>query len=62
VAPVAELGAAGVSRISVGGGLAFAALGTVAGAARELLQNGTYRYFEAMGAGRDAALSAFRDS
>jgi 2-methylisocitrate lyase-like PEP mutase family enzyme len=62
VAPVAELGAAGVSRISVGGGLAFAALGTVAGAARELLQNGTYGYFEAMGAGRDAALTAFGDS
>ena len=40
--PVAELAAAGVGRISVGGAFAFAALGAVVDAARELLDEGTY--------------------
>ena len=40
---VAELGAAGVSRISVGGAFAYAALGAVVEAAEELLEPGTLR-------------------
>jgi 2-methylisocitrate lyase-like PEP mutase family enzyme len=49
-----------VSRISVGGALAFAALGAMARAARELLEQGTYGYFEMSGIGLRAAREAFR--
>jgi len=45
VPPVAELGRLGVRRVSVGGGFAFVALGALAGAARELLDEGTYGYW-----------------
>jgi 2-methylisocitrate lyase-like PEP mutase family enzyme len=41
---VAELAGAGVARISVGGAFAFAALGAVVEAARELQEQGTYTY------------------
>lgn len=41
---VPELAAAGVSRVSVGGAFAFAALGAVVEAARELQEKGTYGY------------------
>lgn len=41
---VPELAAAGVRRVSTGGALAFAAYGALAGAARELLGEGTYDY------------------
>jgi 2-methylisocitrate lyase-like PEP mutase family enzyme len=57
--PVAELAAAGVARISVGGAFAFAALGAVVEAATELRQAGTYGYLEQAGRGRTAAGSAF---
>jgi 2-methylisocitrate lyase-like PEP mutase family enzyme len=57
--PVAELAAAGVARVSVGGAFAFAALGAVVEAATELRQAGTYGYLERAGAGRTAAGSAF---
>ena len=57
--PVDELAAAGVSRISVGGGLAFAALGAVVEAATELRQAGTYGFQEHAATGRNAARSAF---
>jgi 2-methylisocitrate lyase-like PEP mutase family enzyme len=57
--PVAELAEAGVARISVGGGLAFAALGAVVGAARELLESGTYGYGDILATGRAAANDAF---
>ena len=57
--PVDELAAAGVSRGSVGGGLAFAALGAVVEAATELRQAGTYGFQEHAATGRDAARSAF---
>jgi 2-methylisocitrate lyase-like PEP mutase family enzyme len=43
---VSEMATVGVSRISVGGGFAFAALGAVVAAARELKDHGTYGYFE----------------
>jgi 2-methylisocitrate lyase-like PEP mutase family enzyme len=57
--PVAELAAAGVARISVGGAFAFAALGAVVEAATELRQAGTYGYLGQAVAGRTAAGSAF---
>ena len=56
---VSELAAAGVARISVGGGLAFAALGAVIGAARELIDEGTYGYLEQAIVGAKGATSAF---
>ena len=59
VPPVAELAAAGVSRVSVGGAFAFAALGALVDAATELRDKGTYGYFAGTAAGRDAARAAF---
>jgi 2-methylisocitrate lyase-like PEP mutase family enzyme len=58
--PVAELAAAGVRRISVGGAFAFAALGALVEAARELREDGTYGYWESAAAGAGAARAAFR--
>jgi 2-methylisocitrate lyase-like PEP mutase family enzyme len=57
--PVADLAAAGVSRVSVGGAFAFAALGAVVEAATELRQSGTYGFWRHASAGRDAAGPAF---
>ena len=59
VAPVAELAALGVKRISVGGGFAFAAYGAAVGAARELLRDGTYGFAELAAVGWRAAREAF---
>lgn len=59
VAPVAELAAAGVARVSVGGAFSHVALGALVEAARELLQDGTYGYLELASAGRRAATAAF---
>jgi 2-methylisocitrate lyase-like PEP mutase family enzyme len=56
---VAELAAVGVRRVSVGGAFAYAALGAAVEAARELLETGTYGYFERAGVGLQAARSAF---
>jgi 2-methylisocitrate lyase-like PEP mutase family enzyme len=56
---VPELAAAGVSRVSVGGAFAFAALGAVVEAARELREQGTYRFWEQARAGAKSARSAF---
>jgi 2-methylisocitrate lyase-like PEP mutase family enzyme len=56
---VAELATAGVRRVSVGGAFAYAALGATVEAARELLDEGTYGYFERAGTGLQAARSAF---
>ena len=58
VPPVSELAAAGVSRVSVGGALAFAALSSIADAAIELRDQGTYGYLVGSAAGRRAAASA----
>jgi 2-methylisocitrate lyase-like PEP mutase family enzyme len=52
--PVSELAGAGVSRVSVGGALAFAALGALVGAATELRDNGTYGYLAGTAIGRQA--------
>jgi 2-methylisocitrate lyase-like PEP mutase family enzyme len=56
---VAELAAAGVRRISVGGAFAFVAYGALAGAARELRQQGSYGFLGSARAGRDAVQAAF---
>jgi 2-methylisocitrate lyase-like PEP mutase family enzyme len=56
---VAELAAIGVRRVSVGGAFAYAALGVTVEAARELLDEGTYGYFERAGIGLQAARAAF---
>ena len=52
--PVGELAEAGVSRVSVGGSLAFAALGALADAATELRDKGTYGYLATSTVGRQA--------
>jgi 2-methylisocitrate lyase-like PEP mutase family enzyme len=56
---VGELAGAGVARISTGGALAFAALGAVVEAARELLDDGTYGYWPRARLGSEAAKPAF---
>jgi len=56
---VAELAAAGVARISVGGAPASAALGAVVAAARELREDGTYSFWDRAGVGARGARTAF---
>jgi len=56
---VGELADAGVARISVGGALCFAALGSVARAATELLHEGTFGFWDESALGREVALAAF---
>ncbi len=56
---VAELAQLGVSRISVGGSFAFAAIDALVSAAQELRDEGTYGYAERSGAGARAARAAF---
>jgi 2-methylisocitrate lyase-like PEP mutase family enzyme len=60
VPPVATLAEIGVSRVSVGGGFAFAAIAGLLEAATELLSEGTYRYLERTAVGSRAARAAFR--
>jgi 2-methylisocitrate lyase-like PEP mutase family enzyme len=57
---VAELAGVGVRRVSVGGAFAYAALGAVVEAARELREDGTYGFWKGAGAGAAAARAAFR--
>jgi 2-methylisocitrate lyase-like PEP mutase family enzyme len=56
---VAELAEAGVRRISVGGAFALAAYGALIEAARELLDKGTYGFWERAKIGRDAVRQYF---
>ncbi len=56
---VAELAELGVARISVGGSFAFAALGALVSAARELLDAGTHGYLAQARSGREMADEAF---
>jgi 2-methylisocitrate lyase-like PEP mutase family enzyme len=56
--PVGELAEAGVSRVSVGGAFAFAALGALADAATELRDLGTYGYLAGSRVGRQAIAGA----
>jgi 2-methylisocitrate lyase-like PEP mutase family enzyme len=58
-APVAELAAAGVARISTGGAFAMAALVAVVEAARELREEGAYGYWARAREGSAAAKRAF---
>ncbi len=58
---VGELAALGVARISVGGAFAYAALGGLVDAARELREQGTYGFWQRSAVGRDFANDAFRD-
>jgi 2-methylisocitrate lyase-like PEP mutase family enzyme len=57
--PVSELAQLGVSRVSVGGAFAYAALGTLVEAATELRDHGTYGYLERARVGLGAARRAF---
>jgi 2-methylisocitrate lyase-like PEP mutase family enzyme len=57
--PVRDLADAGVRRVSVGGAFAFAALGALAEAGRELLDEGTYAFGARSRAGLAAARGAF---
>jgi 2-methylisocitrate lyase-like PEP mutase family enzyme len=57
---VPELAALGVSRISVGGAFAFAALGALVESARELLDRGTYGFLERSRLGAQEAVRAFQ--
>jgi 2-methylisocitrate lyase-like PEP mutase family enzyme len=56
---VAELAELGVARISVGGSFAFAAIGALTEAARELQTAGTYGYLRNSAIGRDIVAAAF---
>jgi 2-methylisocitrate lyase-like PEP mutase family enzyme len=56
---VGELAAVGVSRVSVGGAFAFAALGALVEAATELRDEGTYGYLTRSAAGRQAIQRPF---
>jgi 2-methylisocitrate lyase-like PEP mutase family enzyme len=56
---VPELAELGVARVSVGGAFAYAAAGALIAAARELLEQGTYGYWETAGTGAKAARDAF---
>ena len=56
---VTELADLGVARISVGGAFAFAALGALADAARELQTAGTYGFWRNAATGRQTARTAF---
>jgi 2-methylisocitrate lyase-like PEP mutase family enzyme len=58
VRALAELG---VARISVGGAFAFAALGALVEAGRELLEQGSYGFWSRAKVGRQAAGKAFAD-
>lgn len=57
--PVADLGALGVKRVSVGGAFAFVAYGAALDAARELREQGSYRFAELAAAGARATRAAF---
>jgi 2-methylisocitrate lyase-like PEP mutase family enzyme len=59
---VGELAELGVSRISVGGAFAFAALGTLVEAATELRDQGSFGYLDRARAGVEAATATFRQS
>jgi 2-methylisocitrate lyase-like PEP mutase family enzyme len=56
---VSELAQLGVSRVSVGGAFAFAALGALIEAATELREQGTYGYLERSRLGLRGARRAF---
>ena len=56
---VAKLAEAGVARISVGGAFSHVAFGALTGAARELLDTGTYGFMDLAAQGRKQEAAAF---
>ncbi|HKY15803.1 MAG TPA: isocitrate lyase/phosphoenolpyruvate mutase family protein [Microthrixaceae bacterium] len=58
---VAELGELGVARVSVGGSLSYVGLAAVAAAARELLDDGTYGYWEIVAPARQLIRDALAE-
>lgn len=56
---VAQLAEVGVARVSVGSGFFLAAMGALAAAGRELLDEGTYRFWDSALSGREATSAAF---
>jgi 2-methylisocitrate lyase-like PEP mutase family enzyme len=56
---VSELAELGVARVSVGGGFAFVAAGALITAGRELLEGGSYGFWETAGVGYKATHEAF---
>jgi 2-methylisocitrate lyase-like PEP mutase family enzyme len=58
--PIGELARLGVSRVSVGGSFAFAAIDALVSAGRELREQGTYSFAERAASGVQAARTAFR--
>jgi 2-methylisocitrate lyase-like PEP mutase family enzyme len=59
VPSITELASAGVARVSVGGAFAFVALGAVARAGRELLDQGTYGWLEVARDARQTVAESF---
>ncbi|HXS63344.1 MAG TPA: isocitrate lyase/phosphoenolpyruvate mutase family protein [Streptosporangiaceae bacterium] len=59
VPTVAELAEIGVKRVSIGGAFAFVAYNALVEAGRELLDHGTYNFWNQAGPGSTAARSAF---
>jgi len=59
LACVAELAEEGVARISVGGAFSQAAMGALAQAGRELLEDGTYGFLDLAGRGREIEAATF---
>jgi len=57
---VAELAAVGVRRVSVGGAFSLASFGALATAGRELLEHGTYGFWDEAAVGRSVVPAAFR--
>lgn len=56
---VAELAELGVARISVGSGFSLTAAGALVGAAKELLEQGTYGFWATAGEGMQATRAAY---
>jgi 2-methylisocitrate lyase-like PEP mutase family enzyme len=56
---VAALAALGVARVSVGSGFFLAAMGALAAAGRELLDEGSYQFWDSAGRGQEATSVAF---
>lgn len=56
---IGELAALGVSRVSVGGAFAFAAIGALVDAAQELRERGTFGFARSAASGMKAARAAF---
>jgi 2-methylisocitrate lyase-like PEP mutase family enzyme len=59
VPPIAELAAAGVRRVSVGGAFAWVAMGALVDAARELREQGSYGFAARAAEARAVARAAF---